>query len=98
ALLHRRPYGRQHQGMTARARHARDGRRGWRHVAVAALAFVAFSHLPQVVSAADSTGAVVLDDFAAYKVWKAVASDGVSASIGAAVGPQPDQPALRLDF
>ncbi|MET0203613.1 MAG: discoidin domain-containing protein, partial [Casimicrobiaceae bacterium] len=65
---------------------------------MAVLAFVAMSCAPQLASAADATGAVVLDDFAAYKVWKAVASDGVSASIGTAAGPQPDQPALRLDF
>ena len=89
---------RQRQGMTARVKRASMGSGGGRRVVIAALAFVAVSHLPQVVSAADSTGAVVLDDFAAYKVWKAVASDGVSASIGAAVGPQPEQPALRLDF
>ena len=36
--------------MTASARHARESRCGWRHLAVAALAFLAFSHLPQVVS------------------------------------------------
>jgi hypothetical protein len=84
--------------MTARTRHATESRGGWHRVAAAALAFVALSHPSQVVSAADSTGAVVLDDFAAYSAWKTVASDGVSASLSAAVGPQPDQPALRLDF
>ncbi|MET0733776.1 MAG: discoidin domain-containing protein, partial [Casimicrobiaceae bacterium] len=84
--------------MTATVKRARMGSGGGRRVVIAALAFFAVAHLPQVVSAADATGAVVLDDFAAYKVWKAVASDGVSASIGAAVGPQPEQPALRLDF
>src|SRR4029453_12724070 len=77
---------------------ARTCSSGGRRVVIAALAFVAVSPLPPGASAADSTGAVMLDDFAAYKVWKAVASDGVSASIGAATGPQPDQPALRLDF
>jgi hypothetical protein len=82
--------------MTARARHAGKGRSFWRRVT--ALAFVAFAHLPQAASAADSVGIVVLDDFAAYNAWKAVASDAVSASIGSAAGPQPDQRALRLDF
>ena len=59
---------RQRQGMTARARRARAGRGGWRRVARGRPCIRSRARLlPQVASAADSTGAVVLDDFAALQ-------------------------------
>ena len=69
-----------------------------RCIVVAAFVLVVALHSPCDAAAAESTGAVVLDDFVAFGAWKAVASDSVKASIKAAAGPQPDQAALRLDF
>ncbi|HVO88186.1 MAG TPA: discoidin domain-containing protein [Casimicrobiaceae bacterium] len=46
--------------------------------------------------AADADAARVLDDFSDVSAWKAVASDGVSASVGASTDAQ--GPALRLEF
>ena len=46
--------------------------------------------------AAEATGPRILDDFANLAAWKAIASDGVSASIAPATGPH--GAALRLEF
>jgi hypothetical protein len=73
-------------------RAARRGHTSARRLLAAVMSVVTMTWAaPSLAQAVD-----ILDDFADIGVWKAVASDGVSASVGRAAGPE--GPALRLDF